>query len=132
MKKKIFAIDDEHSIRFIIENTFKKDFEVETFANGELALTSMQTGAIPDLMICDIEMPIMNGFEFIKQVRASGFFDDIPLLMLSGKESSDDRIKCFETGADDYIIKPFNPKELLARVKRRLKSLDLFTMRKGH
>ncbi|MFH1001284.1 MAG: response regulator transcription factor [Bacteroidota bacterium] len=132
MKKKIFAIDDEHSIRFIIENTFKKDFEVETFANGELALTAMQTGSIPDLMICDIEMPIMNGFDFIKQVRASGFFDDIPLLMLSGKENSEDRIKCFETGADDYIIKPFNPKELLARVKRRLKSLDLYTMRKGH
>jgi DNA-binding response OmpR family regulator len=132
MKKKIFAIDDEQSIRFIIEHTFKKDFEIETFPNGELALTSMQTGDIPDLMICDIEMPIMDGFEFIKQVRASGFFDDIPLLMLSGKESSDDRIKCFETGADDYIIKPFNPKELLSRVKRRLKSLDLYTQRKGY
>ncbi len=132
MKKKIFAIDDEQSIRFIIENTFKKDFEIETFPNGELALVSMQTGDIPDLIICDIEMPIMNGFEFIKQVRASGFFDDIPLLMLSGKESSDDRIKCFETGADDYIIKPFNPKELLSRVKRRLISLDLYATRKGY
>ncbi len=132
MKKKIFAIDDEQSIRFIIENTFKKDFEIDTFLNGEQALASMQTGAIPDLIICDIEMPIMNGFEFIKQVRASGFFDDIPLLMLSGKESSDDRIKCFESGADDYIIKPFNPKELLARVKRRLKSIDLYAMRKGY
>lgn len=132
MKKKIFAIDDEQSIRFIIENTFKKDFEVETFPNGELALVSMQMGDIPDLIICDIEMPIMNGFEFIKQVRSSGFFDDIPLLMLSGKESSEDKIKCFETGADDYILKPFNPKELLARVKRRLKSLDLYSMRKGH
>lgn len=132
MKKKIFAIDDEQSIRFIIENTFKKDFVVETFPNGELALVSMQTGDIPDLIVCDIEMPIMNGFEFIKQVRASGFFDDIPLLMLSGKESSEDKIKCFESGADDYILKPFNPKELLARVKRRLKSLDLYSMRKGH
>jgi len=131
MKKMIFAIDDEQSIRFIIENTFKKEFEISTFINGELALASMQTGAIPDLIICDIEMPVMNGFEFIKQIRASGFFDDIPLLMLSGKESSEDRIKCFETGADDYIIKPFNPKELLSRVKRRLKSIDIYTMRKG-
>ncbi len=131
MKKKIFAIDDEQSIRFIVENTFKKDFEVETYINGEQALASMQTGTIPDLIVCDIEMPIMNGFEFIKQVRASGFFDDIPLLMLSGKESSEDRIRCFETGADDYILKPFNPKEILARVKRRLKSLDLYATRKG-
>lgn len=131
MKKKIFAIDDEKSIRFIIESTFKKDFEIETFPNGELALAAMQTGTIPDLIICDIEMPIMNGFEFIKQIRASGFFDDIPLIMLSGKESSDDKIKCFDFGADDYILKPFNPKELLARVNRRLKSIDLYSSRKG-
>jgi len=132
MKHKIIAIDDEQSIRFIIENTFKKDFEISTFKNGEDALISMQSGEIPDLIICDIEMPVMNGFEFIKQVRASGFFDDIPLLMLSGKENSDDRIRCFNSGADDYIIKPFNPKELLARVKRRLVSIDLYTSRKGH
>lgn len=132
MKHKIIAIDDEHSIRFIIENTFKKDFDISTFKNGEDALISMQSGEIPDLIICDIEMPVMNGFEYIQQVRASGFFDDIPLLMLSGKENSDDRIRCFDSGADDYIIKPFNPKELLARVKRRLVSLDQYIARKGH
>lgn len=132
MKHKIIAIDDEQSIRFIIENTFKKDMDISTFKNGEDALISMQSGEIPDLIICDIEMPVMNGFEFIKQVRASGFFDDIPLLMLSGKENSADRIKCFDDGADDYIIKPFNPKELLARVKRRLISIDLYAQRKGH
>ncbi len=132
MKNRIIAIDDEQSIRFIIENTFKKDFDISTFKNGEEALVSMQTGEIPDLIICDIEMPVMNGFEFIKQVRASGFFDDIPLLMLSGKENSADRINCFDSGADDYIIKPFNPKELLARVKRRMETIDLHTSRKGH
>lgn len=132
MKNRIIAIDDEQSIRFIIENTFKKDFDISTFKNGEEALVSMQTGEIPDLIICDIEMPVMNGFEFIQQVRASGFFDDIPLLMLSGKENSADRINCFDSGADDYIIKPFNPKELLARVKRRMKTIDVHTSRKGH
>ncbi|OYT17837.1 MAG: two-component system response regulator [Bacteroidetes bacterium 4572_77] len=132
MKHRIIAIDDEQSIRFIIENTFKKDYDVTTFKNGEDALISMQSGAIPDIIICDIEMPVMNGFEFITQIRASGFFDDIPLLMLSGKENSADRIKCFDDGADDYIIKPFNPKELLARVRRRLVSIDLNISRKGH
>lgn len=132
MRHKIIAIDDEQSIRFIIENTFKKEIDIATFKNGEEALISMQSGEIPDLIICDIEMPVMNGFEFIKQVRASGFFDDIPLLMLSGKENSADRIKCFDSGADDYIIKPFNPKELLARVRRRLSSIDLYAQRKGH
>jgi DNA-binding response OmpR family regulator len=67
-------------------------------------------------------MPVMNGFEFIKRIRESGFFDEIPLMMLSGKEESADKIKCFEMGADDYIVKPFNPRELIVRIKRRLET----------
>lgn len=130
--KKILAIDDEKSIRFIIENTFNKDFEVITMSNGKEALYWMQSGNLPDFIICDVEMPIMDGFEFIKKVRSSGFFDDIPLLMLSGKEESKDKIKCFEMGADDYVIKPFNPKEIIARIKRRLLSRDIYLERRGN
>ncbi len=122
----------EKSIRFIIENTFSKDFEVTTMSNGKEALYWMQSGNLPDLIICDIEMPVMDGFEFIKKVRSSGFFDDIPLLMLSGKEESKDKIKCFEMGADDYVIKPFNPKEIIARIKRRLQSRDIYLERRGN
>jgi len=132
LMKKILAIDDEKSIRFIIENTFNKDFDIVTMSNGKEALYWMQSGNIPDLIICDIEMPIMDGFEFIKKVRSSSFFDDIPLIMLSGKEESKDKIKCFEMGADDYIIKPFNPKELIARIKRRLQSRDIYLERRGN
>jgi DNA-binding response OmpR family regulator len=130
--KKIMAIDDEKSIRFILENTFKTDYEVTTWDNGLDALNDLQAGNLPDLIICDIEMPQMDGFEFITKVRASGFFDDIPLIMLSGKEDSRDKIKCFETGADDYILKPFNPKELKARIHRRLDSRDMFLARFGN
>jgi DNA-binding response OmpR family regulator len=130
--KKILAIDDEKSIRFIIENTFNKDFEIKTMSNGKEALYWMQSGNLPDLIICDIEMPIMDGFDFIKNVRSSGFFDDIPLIMLSGKEESKDKIKCFEMGADDYVIKPFNPKEIIARIKRRLQSRDIYLERRGN
>jgi DNA-binding response OmpR family regulator len=132
MNKKILAIDDEKSIRFILENTFKKEFDISTCDNGLDALNKLQAGNLPDLIICDIEMPKMDGFEFIKKVRESGFFDDIPLIMLSGKEDSKDKIKCFESGADDYILKPFNPLELVARIKRRLESRDLFLQRLGN
>ncbi len=132
MKNKILAIDDEKSIRFILENTFKKDYEVKTCDNGLDALNELQAGNLPDLIICDIEMPQMDGFEFIVKVRESGFFDDIPLIMLSGKEDSKDKIRCFESGADDYILKPFNPAELVARIDRRLKSRDLFLQRLGN
>lgn len=132
MKKKILAIDDEKSIRFIIENTFNKDFDVTSISNGMDALFYLQSGNMPDLIICDVEMPVLNGFEFIKRIRESGFFDEIPLIMLSGKEESADKIKCFEMGADDYVLKPFNPKELIARIKRRMEFRDLYTQRRGN
>lgn len=127
MKKKILAIDDEKSIRFIIENTFKKDFDVTTLSNGMDAMFYLQSGNLPDLIICDVEMPVLNGFEFIRRIRETGFFDEIPVIMLSGKEESADKIKCFEMGADDYVLKPFNPKELIARIKRRLESKELYS-----
>lgn len=131
MKKKILAIDDEKSIRFIIENTFNKDFEVKTLNNGMDALFYLQSGNLPDIIICDLEMPVLNGLEFLRRIRESGFFEEIPVIMLSGKEESADKIKCFEMGADDYVLKPFNPKELIARIKRRLEIIDRFTNRIG-
>jgi len=132
MKKKILAIDDEKSIRFIIENTFNKDFEVTSISNGMDALFYLQTGNLPDVIICDVEMPVLNGFEFIRRIRESGFFDEIPLIMLSGKEESADKIKCFEMGADDYVLNKFNPKELIARIKRRLEFKELYSQRRGN
>jgi len=131
MRKKILVIDDEKSIRFIIENTFNKDFEVTTLNNGMDALFYLQSGNLPDIIICDVEMPVLNGFEFIRRIRESCFFEEIPLIMLSGKEESADKIKCFEMGADDYVLKPFNPKELIARIKRRLETVDRYTQRRG-
>ncbi|MEI6883234.1 MAG: response regulator [Bacteroidota bacterium] len=127
MKRKVLAIDDEKSIRFIIENTLNKEFEVTTLSNGMDALYYIQSGNLPDVIICDVEMPVMNGFEFIKRIRESGFFDEIPLIMLSGKEESADKIKCFEMGADDYVVKPFNPKELMVRIKRRIETSVAFS-----
>jgi len=130
MKKKILAIDDEKSIRFIIENTFNKDFEVVTMTNGMDALFYLQSGNMPDVIICDLEMPVLNGLEFVRRLRESGFFEEIPLIMLSGKEESAEKIKCFEMGADDYVLKPFNPRELLARIQRRLESKQLYSQQR--
>ena len=131
MKKKILIIDDEKSIRLILEATFKDLFEVISLDDGEKALNYLQSGNLPDLIICDIQMPNIDGFQFIEKIRNSGFFEDIPLIMLSGSEESKDRIKCFELGADDYILKPFNPKELMARVSRRLAAREVYLKRGG-
>ncbi|MCF8235771.1 MAG: response regulator [Bacteroidales bacterium] len=88
MKKKILVIDDELSIRMLLENFLKKDYDVVTKNDGMEALKWMEDGNIPDLVVADIQMPNLDGYEFIKNIRASGYFKDIPLIMLSGIESS--------------------------------------------
>ena len=131
-KKKILIIDDEKSIRFIIENTLKQEFDVISMSNGQEGLNYMETGNFPDMIICDLNMPEMDGFEFLEKIKTSGFFDDIPIMILSGREWSKDKIKCFELGAEDYVIKPFNPNELIARIKRRLEVRERFLSRIGY
>ena len=80
--KKIVAIDDEISIRFILESTLKSQYEIITFENGKEALAYLQKGDLPDLIICDLQMPEINGYDFTKQIRSSGFFDDISSKLL--------------------------------------------------
>lgn len=117
MKKKILVIDDELSIRMLLENFLKKDYDVVTKNDGMEALKWMEDGNIPDLVVADIQMPNLDGYEFIKNIRASGYFKDIPLIMLSGIESSSEKVKCLKLGANDYIVKPFNPEELSIRIE---------------
>ncbi len=126
MKKTLLALDDEISILKILDFYFGKTYNVVAKQNGKEALEWMQQGVIPDVIVADINMPELNGIEFIKQIRSSGFFKDIPLIMLSGNEGSSEKIKCLKSGADDYLIKPFNPEELEARIDnifRRLKKV---------
>ncbi|MBN2615879.1 MAG: response regulator [Bacteroidales bacterium] len=116
MKKKIFVIDDELSIRMLLENYLGKTYDVVTKSDGREGIKYLEEGNIPDVIVADIQMPNLDGYEFLKQVRASGFFKDIPMIMLSGIESSQERVKCLRMGADDYIVKPFNPEELSLRI----------------
>ncbi len=115
-KSEILIVDDEITILKLLQNFLNQEFKTNIQKNGEDALAWLQEGNIPDLIIADIQMPGMDGFDFIKSVRASGFFEDIPIMMLSGNEQSSDRIRCLRLGADDYIVKPFNPEELMLRV----------------
>lgn len=117
MKKKILVIDDELSIRLLLENYLGKTFEVTTKSDGLEAMKWLQSGNLPDLIVADIQMPNLDGIQFIQQVRASGFYKDIPLIMLSGIESSQEKIKCLKMGANDYVVKPFNPEELAIRIE---------------
>ncbi|MES2381647.1 MAG: response regulator transcription factor [Bacteroidota bacterium] len=122
-KNTILALDDELSILKILDFYFGKNYNVVSKSNGKVALEWMQQGQLPDIIIADVNMPDMNGLEFIAQIRASGFFRDIPLIMLSGNEGTADKIKCLKAGADDYLVKPFNPEELEARIENILRRI---------
>lgn len=119
MNHKILIIDDEPAIRKLLENFFNGEYEVTSKGNGLDALEWLE-GHHTDLIICDIQMPQMNGYQFLKQLRQRGFTKHTPVIMLSVSESSKDRIKCYRLGAQDFLVKPFNPEELAELMQKNL------------
>lgn len=115
--QKVMVIEDVISIQKIIQYSLKDRFEVITFKNGLDALSYLYKGSLPDIIISDLNIPGISGFELLTQLKASGLFSSIPVLMLSGEDSTQIRINCLEAGAEDYVVKPFNPRELEARIK---------------
>lgn len=119
MKQKILVIDDEYTIRLLLENLLSKKYEVITRADGQEALEWLEDN-LPHLIICDIQMPKMDGFEFLEKLRKRGFTKHTPVIMLSASESSRDRVKCYRLGSQDFLVKPFNPEELGELVRKNL------------
>lgn len=114
----VLIADDEPQIREILSIYFKKEgFKVIEAADGAEALVQVQAGK-PDIILLDIMMPVLDGLEVCKQVRK---ISDVPIIMLTAKDSDDDRILGLEIGADDYISKPFNTREVVTRVKAVLR-----------
>jgi DNA-binding response OmpR family regulator len=122
--KKILVIDDDEEIRKLIKDFLSKEnFEVETAKNGSMAIELVSKE--PDkyqLAVLDIMLPDISGVEVCKEIRK---FSGIPILMLTAKSEDVDKIIGLEVGADDYLTKPFNPKELVARIKAILRRVAL-------
>ncbi|MGK0412991.1 MAG: DNA-binding response OmpR family regulator [Polaribacter sp.] len=119
MKKKILVVDDEISICMLLQNFLSQDYEVVTLYNAMEAMEWLEEN-LPDLIISDIQMPEMDGYDFLTKVRQKGFTKHTPVVMLSGQAESKERIKCYRLGAQDYLTKPFNPEELEELVKKNL------------
>jgi DNA-binding response OmpR family regulator len=117
MKKKILVVDDELSIRMLLENFLSEDYEVVSKENGYEALNWLQEGNEANLILVDIDMPMLNGYELTETIRKQPGMLRVPVIMLSSKQKSADRIRSFTAGADDYIQKPFNPEELMIRIQ---------------
>jgi DNA-binding response OmpR family regulator len=122
---KILIIEDEEAILMALEDNLRLDgYEVQSAADGEKGLSKAMQKTF-DLIILDIMLPRMNGFEVCKQLRQAGI--TTPILMLTAKSQEIDKVLGLELGADDYVTKPFSPRELLARVKallRRAKQIE--------
>ena len=119
MKKRILIVDDEINIGMLLENFLSDEYDV-VFMNNSIEAQDWLEGNLPDLIICDIQMPYIDGFEFLVKVRERGFTSHTPVIMLSAKSESKERIKCYKLGAQDYLTKPFNPEELELVIKKNL------------
>ncbi len=122
MQKKILIIEDNSFMQVLLQLLFKKEHSTIVCSNGEEAFKWMQDNGAPDLIICDLKMPFMDGFMLLEKIKTNLLLQQAPVIVLSGIEKSQDRIRCLQLGADDFMTKPFNPTELKLRSVKLLKT----------
>lgn len=126
-KQKVLIIDDDPDILDVLNLSLSEYFTVYPAHNGKEGLEIVRSKA-PDLVITDYMMPVLNGPQFIKELRKDVLLRHLPVIMVTGKGDTKDLVTGIEAGADDYIVKPFEPEALLARIRmilnRTMRSLD--------
>lgn len=120
----VLVVDDNPTVRKYVVTILKKDYDFAEARNGLDALKKLEQYT-PDLILCDIMMPEMDGYAFLERVKSNPDFSHIPFVFLTAKASTDKMIEGLNEGADDYIVKPFNSLELLARVRAMLRLRSL-------
>ena len=118
MKTKILLVDDDPNIRQLVNLYLKKeDYDVVLADRGDTALEKFKSDA-PNLILLDLMLPGMDGWQVLREIRKTS---NVPIIMLTAKDETFDKVLGLELGADDYVAKPFEPKELLARIKAVLR-----------
>jgi len=124
MPKKILAVDDEkHIVRLVQINLEKEGYTVVTASNGREAL-EVAVAEKPDLIVMDVMMPEMDGLEALAKLKEGDATANIPVIMLTAKAQDSDVFRGWQSGADLYLTKPFNPAELITFVKRIFEGQD--------
>ncbi|RHJ87812.1 PleD family two-component system response regulator [Parabacteroides sp. AM08-6] len=116
MDKSILLVDDKYEIARIIM-LYLSGYKVIYYENPTKAINWLQEGNIPDVIISDLNMPEMNGEDFVEYLKSNDKYCNIPILIMTSIESDSTRKRLFEKGANDFILKPFNPEELKTRIK---------------
>ncbi len=120
-QKRLMLVDDDSNLILLVKDYLEfRGYQVMTAENGLEALELLKT-EVPDLIICDVMMPEMDGYILVERIRENPNTEWVPVLCLSAKGQSQDRVKGLTTGADVYIVKPFEPEELVAQVESSLK-----------
>lgn len=121
MKKKLILIIEDHAGLRMMEGMFLgKFFDVETKEDGLGGMIWMSQGNIPDLIVLDLMMPRLNGMEFLINLKSSGIFRDIPVIVVSGDEQKEIIDQCYDLGIANYLVKPFSPKILYDKIQEIL------------
>ena len=123
MKRILVVEDDKDIVELVRYNLEKEDFQVTSTADGAVGLTQIRK-SIPDLVILDLMLPKLSGLDICKEIRRDASLNRLPILILTAKGEEADRVVGLELGADDYVTKPFSPRELVARVKALLRRAE--------
>jgi DNA-binding response OmpR family regulator len=119
----VLVVEDDvhiaHVLGFMLE---RQGYRVIHAADGRAAVQHVVSQPAPDLVLLDVMLPYVDGFEIIGLIRAQAGWEAVPVLMLTAKNTERDTVRALDAGADDFIIKPFQPQELLARLRRYLKT----------
>lgn len=119
-RNKILVIEDHDSIRILLSNFLSKDFDVVTKSDGFEGLAWLSSGNIPDFILLDYDMPRINGLQFLENIRRSGFFQSIPVIIVTAEEDNDIKNACKQYGITDFLTKPFNPIKLKEKIQEVL------------
>ncbi len=124
MKKTILVIEDDYFVRTLLNFLLNDTFEVVAKENGFKAMLWLDKGNIPDLILSDWDMPQINGFNLLNHLRKSGYYRNIPVLILSGHSDPEVKLECLKSGAADFFSKPFNPPDLLDAINSVLEKTE--------
>ncbi|MBA2620480.1 MAG: response regulator transcription factor [Acidobacteria bacterium] len=120
--KSVFVVEDDVIISRLLQHLFeRRGYDVQIAGDGQAALKLIEVGETPALVVLDVMLPFMDGFELIDRIRRKPTWADVPIIMLTSKSQEHNIVRALDAGATDYVIKPFQPEELMARVRRFIK-----------
>lgn len=124
LERTAVVVEDDQIIVKLLEHMLTRNgFEVQTALNGKEAVAFMENlPTTPDLILLDVMLPYLDGFELITKIREHATWNEVPVIMLTAKSQEQNIVRALDKGANDYVVKPFRPGELMSRIRRVMKS----------